>query len=437
MKYRFIIYISTILTLFTACSTENDVTSRVDLPTFPSDENWKEEVMEGASVTVKGFEPGDMVSRTSLVYNGQSLVFGWKSGDKVGLYPTAKDLSSTPDASLDGLLTHEEGPHPSNEPNVYRTKPQMAGQSQFNCAESTSQTTRITNGSSSEFFWDEIVRWSAYCQFKAENGGKGENYMKRFFSFAGQKQDALAEVGEYFDYEDATTQEEKNLHLSKYNESETKASMHLGDFDVLISPETKWEHVSINFQMRHVGAIARIYLKSVEENLVIKNIKLICDKPIFYEEGSFTLFSHPYDASKSDENYGVDLDRSSSGCQIQPEGDAVNMLQLDFDESCVTKKSGNGWGPYVVAYLMMYPITYNPTTDGKLYAYVTAYKQGDDPSKEVYYVSEPLSKKTMKSGKYYQWSSAAQPDDHLPIELTATLLPWQNIVGGSINLGDE
>lgn len=431
MKYRYISYLIALLTLFTACSTENDVTSGVDLPTFPGDENWKEEVMEGASVTVKGFEPGDLVSRTSLIYNGQSLVFSWKSTDWIGLYPTAKDLSSTPGATLDGLYSQSEGPHPSDDPNVYRVKP-LFTQSQFNCVGSTTQTSRITNGSSTEYFWDEIVRWSAYCQYKDEDKVKDNNYIKRHFSFAGQKQGALAEVGEYFDYEDATTEEEKNLHLSRYNESETKASMHLGDFDVLISPETKWENNYINFQMRHIGAIARIYLRSIEENLVIKNIKLICDKPIFYENGFFNLISHPYDEAKKNENYGVDLDQTSTGCQIRPEGDAVNMLQLDFDETCVTKKSGNGWGPYVVAYLMMYPIKYDNTTDGKLYAYVTAYKQGEDSSKELYYVSDPLSSKTMKSGKYYQWSSAAKPDDHLPIELTATLLPWQDIVGSGI-----
>lgn len=444
MKYRYITYIIVLLTLFTACSTENDVTSNVDIPTFPSDENWKEEVMDGASVTVKGFEPGDVTSRTSLVYNGQSLVFGWKLNEQILLYPTAYDLANAPEASTEGLLPQEDYPHPSfeQEPNLWRVDPNGANPSTFFVSqETTSQTTKIENGES-DFFWDDIVRWSAYCQ-KGEtriSSKEPSTYEKRYFRFAGQRQKALAEIGEYFDYEEAETKEDKDAHLNKYHLSEAAASEHLGLYDILISPETQWvDGVRINFQMRHIGAIARIYLKAVEENLVIKDVKLICETPIFHEEGSFTLFSHPYDDTKSSDNYGVDLDRASSGCQIKSEDDAKKMIQLDFDETCVTKKSGSGnRGPYVVAYLMMYPITYNPTTDGYLYAYVTAYKKGDDPSKEIHYVSEPLSKKTMKSGKYYQWSSEAHPDDGLfPIEMTATLKSWQEIVGADIDLDLE
>lgn len=461
MKYSLITYIAVLLAVLSACSTENDIESK-DFPLFPSDKDWTEELMDGASATVKGFEPGDAVTRTSLSYDGQSLVFGWKQGDKLGLYPTAKDLSSILNSNspktvmrkvdgeavqgngtvqegessdnnpiMEGLLPKGQYPHPSNEPNLYRVDPAKSIESPFTCVPTTSQTTRIENGQA-DFVWDDIVRWSAYLPHKPQNEEKGENYIKRYFSFAGQKQKALADVGAYFEAGNAATEDTKNELLNQYHLTEAEASSHLGDFDVMISPETKWtDGVRINFQMRHVGAIARIYLKALEENLTIKDVKLICDKKIFYENGSFTLFSHPY-VNDENNNYGVNLDRNSTDCQIKPEGDPVNKLQLDYAEGCVTKKSSTGaYGPYVVAYLMMYPITYNPTTDGNLFAYVTA---TDSEGKEVHYVSEPLSKKTMKSGKLYQWTSATHPDDGLyPIELTATLLPWQDIVGGGIN----
>lgn len=446
MKYRFITYIIVLLALFTACSTENDVASDIDVPAFPSDDSWTEELMDGASVTVKGFLPGDQTSRTSLVYDGQSLVFGWKLNEQIVLYPTAYDLSKAPaDASKQGLLDQTSSPHPSlaQESNLWRVDPNGANPSTFFVSqETTSQTTKIENGKS-DFFWDDIVRWSAYCQ-KSEtkiSSKEPATYEKRYFSFANQQQKSLADLGEYFDYvyKQGQTQQEKNEHLSKYHLSEANASEHLGTYDVLISPETKWvDGVRINFQMRHIGAVARLYLKVGEENLVIKDVKLICEKPLFYEEGSYTLLSHPYVANE--ENYGVNLNVGTEGCQISTEGvTPVNKLQLDFANNCVTKISGSGnWGPYVVAYLMMYPITYNPTTDGYLYAYVTAYKQGDDPSKEVHYVSEPLSEKTMKSGYYYQWSSVTHPDDGLfPIEMTATLKSWQEIVGADIDLDLE
>lgn len=433
MKYRIITYIVGLLTLFSACSTENDVASNNEFPVFPSDKDWVEEVMDGASATVTGFEPGDAVSRTSLVYDGQRLVFGWKNGDKLGLYPTAKDITNASEEQKQGLLPKETYPHPSIlvEPNLFRVDPQVSQQSCFTCAETSSKTTKITNtNGSSGFFWDDVVRWSAYLPYKTQNEDKGENYLKRYFSFEGQTQKALPEIGEYFDYEDNLGNPTE--HLNKYHLSEVAASEHLGEFDVMISPETKWEEgVRINFQMRHVGAVARLYLKVAEENLTINDVKLICDRKIFYENGSFTLFSHPYVNDEAN-NYGVDLDRiNSTECQISPEGDPVNVLQLDFTETCKTKKTGSySYGPYVVAYLMMYPITYDHTIDGNLFAYVTA---TDSEGKEVHFVSEPLADKTMESGKLYQWTSLTHPDDGLyPIELTATLLPWQDIVGAGI-----
>ncbi len=474
MKYLHITFIISIIAFLSACSTENDLSSDNRFPVFPSDKDWTEELMDGASATVKGFEPGDAASRTSLVYDGQGLVFGWKEGDRLGLYPTAKDLTSLintnapklgmlkavtttetsngsgqegessqdGESSLDseimeGLLSKDDNPHPSlsSEPNLYRVDPKKSKESPFTCVPSSSQTTRIENGSA-DFVWDDVVRWSAYYPYKQQNEENDENYVKRYFSFANQIQKALPNVGDYFEADETNDEGEKAELMNKYHLSESQACEHLGNCDVMISPETKWtDGIRINFQMRHVGAIARIYLRAVEENLTIKDVKLICDKKIFYEQGSFTLFSHPYKNEEAN-NFGVDLDRNSENCQIKSVGDPVNMLKLTYADNCVTKKSTNNiYGPYVVAYLMMYPITYNPTTDGNLFAYVTA---ADSEGNEVHYVSEPLSKKTMKSGKYYQWTSATHPDDGLyPIEMTATLLPWQEIVGADIDLDLE
>lgn len=475
MKYRFITYAICLLTLFTACSTENDVASSPASPSFPSDDLWNEEVMDGASATVKGFTVGDAVSRTSLVFNGQSLIFGWAIDDRLGLYPTAKDLTNWQPAAAklemmrvsegsesvgdagegdasgtegsgnqgnipDGLLSQTEYPHPSlkDNPNIYRVDPEQSPENGFYCEKVSGQTARITNGDG-DFLWDDVVRWSAYrrplATVENESSMQDENYELHHFSFVGQTQKALPKLGEYFDYEDKKG--DANAHLDNYQQSETSACEHLGEFDVLISPETEWvEGKKIHFQMRHIGAVARIYLKVAEENLTIKDVKLICDSKIFYEKGSFTLFSHPYIDDES-KNYGVDLNnRNSSGCQIKPEGAPVNKLQLNFTNTCVTKKTGSGnYGPYVVAYLMMYPITYKQTDHGNLFAYVTATKANGE---EVHYVSEALANKTMESGKYYQWTSATRSDDGLyPIELTATLKPWQEIVGASIDLDLE
>lgn len=401
MKFKYLTYIAIVIAILMACSKENIPT----LPDFPNDDNWKEEIMNGASATVKRFEPGDEVTRSTFNFTGQGYVFGWTAGDKIGLYPT----------------TNNDGP----------VDPEHSSQSLFICQGSSSQTTKI-DYSDGNFVWDEIVRWTAY--FPYSQGKEDETYANRTFSFKNQTQQALPEIGKYFDYEDATNPEDRNKYLNEYQLTEAKACKHLGDFDVMISPETQWvEGTRINFQLRHVGSFARFYLTKIEAGLVIKDIKLICDKAIFYEGGTFNLSSHPYNADAP--NFGVDLNRESDNCQISPSGDPVKMLQLNFTNTCVTKKTGtnNNWGPYVVGYLMMYPITYNPATDGNLFAYVTAYRQGDNSANEIHYVSVPLAAKTMESGKYYQWNAATHPDDGLyPIEMTATLKSWQEIVGAGI-----
>lgn len=470
MKRIYITYLIAILSLLIVSCSNDSLEDTTPSQLFP--DKWEEEVMDGASATIKGFKPGDEVTRTSLSFDSQNLIFGWTSSDRLGLYPTAKDITSLlspsnaktrvgessdgegessndqqigegassgnqqveegsiSDNITAGLLSQADYPHPllSQNPNLYRVDPEVSYQSLFGAVESSSQTTRIVNGAS-DFMWDDVVRWTAYLPY---SNPQSENYEGRLFSFQNQEQNiyqtqtGLPVLGELFDYEDRIGN--VNEHLSKYLLSEKNACDHLGKYDVMISPETEWvDGTRINFKLRHVGAVARVYLKVPEENLVIKDLKLICDKPIFYQGGSFNLISHPYEAQLEDK--GVDFNS-----QIQPDGAPVKMIQLNFSNNCVTKKSGSGnYGPYVVAYIMMYPITYTPATDGNLFAYVTAYRQGDDPSKEVHYVSDPLAGKTMVSGNYYQWTTVTHEQDGLyPIELTATLLPWQDIVGAGI-----
>lgn len=85
----------------------------------------------------------------------------------------------------------------------------------------------------------------------------------------------------------------------------------------------------------------------------------------------------------------------------------------------------------MIAYLMMYPV--DLTKVSELYVYLTA---KDQDGKVKNYRTNNLEKKNLFSGNYYQWMYKALDDEH-PIELTATEIPWQDVVGGSINLGEE
>lgn len=432
------IYITSIIILLLASCSSSDGIEDPNVK-FPSDETWHEEIMDGSSVTIKPFTPGDAFTRSSLIFDSQNLIFGWNAGDKIGIYPTAKDKEKA--GSTDGLLNPETvaDRHVSYEQdhNIWRTDPTKASQYLFiaNNPENGSQTVRITNNNES-FNWDEIVRWSAYYPYSADDIDKNnkpasETYVSRTFDFTNQTQNGLVNISAY--KKGTTGDNTIGATNAEYRASEASACAHLGTKDVMISSEMTWSGTRINFQMRHVGAVIRFYLFAPEEDLIIDNIKLICDSKIFYEKGEFTLKSHPY-VDNATKDYGVNLDLTSDDCQIKPLGEATNMLELKFQENSAKTvyDVSNSYKRYIAAYLMTYPITYNPATHGNLFAYVTAHRASD--SKEVHFVSNALEGKTMQSGRYYQWKSVTHVQDGLyPIELTATLLPWQDIVGSGIN----
>lgn len=425
MKYinlTYLLLFSTLLCL--SCSSDLDNESA--LPLLPGDETWVEKDIEGSSITVKPFLPGDAVSRSSFEFDGQNLVFGWKQGDKVGIYPTATSKYD------EQICMDESHPHPAGD-DVWRIMPNKSQQTQFECSELRgSQTAKLTNENSDEYFKNEQDRWTAYFPYEKVNPDE-VTYEARTFSFENQTQEGLPNMTAFY-YGDGGQPAGSSNTL--YRESEALACKHLGAKDVMISPETEWNSYRINFQMRHVGAVVRLFLLAPEEELVITNIKLICDKPIFYKKGTFTLKSHPYNAS--DENKGVNFNLGDADCQISPivssESGPSKMIELNFkDETAKTYVESTWMKRYVVAYMMIYPVTYNPETDGNLFAYATAYKQNDPTKKEYHFVTNPLSGKVMRPGYYYQWTEMTHPDDGLyPIELTATLLPWQDIVGAGI-----
>lgn len=390
---------------------------------IPGDDEWIDTPMDGASATIRAFEPGDMVTRSSLAFNmgTQEWVFGWQQGDALGLFPTAKDVEKA--ETKDGLID----PHDASK-TIWRVNPTASQQRRFWCQQPyTNQTVRISN-SDPDWQWDDIVRWSAYFAYKSIDPAKN-TYENVPFDYTGQTQRGIADISAY---KKGSPGEASGKNNSVYRASEAKASAHLGKYDIMISPETAWEEgVRINFQMHHIGAIVRLYLLAPKnENLVITNIKLICDKKIFYEKGTFNLISHPY--SSSDKDHGLNISE-----QVKPdEASKTNMISLDFagDDAKTIYDASDSYKRYITAYMMLYPITYTSATDGNLFAYVTAYRQGDTDKKEVHFVSNALENKVLEHGCYYQWTSATHLDDGLyPIELTATLLPWQDIVAGSIS----
>lgn len=413
------------------------------------DMTWEEEVLDGSSVTVKGFEPGDVFTRSTWVFDNQKFIFGWKQGEGVGIFPTAKIAGDVTEEELweeknPGLVKPDANDsstlHPEyksdnrlciiddrfSRPSYFHVESTMA----------TSQTARVLSNNG-DFEWNDSVRWTSF--FPVSLIKQEPCYSNIPFCWESddhiQEQNGIPDISRLV----KSGQSGGVATDAEYLASEQKACQHLADADVLISPEMAWEGQRINFQLRHVGAVARFFLLAPKnENLVVTNLKLICDKKIFYKSGRVTLKSHCYvsDASK---NYGVNLVGDDES-QVTYEGELTNMLQLNFKDGTAKTfyDANDSYKRYIAAYIMMYPITYNAAEDGNLYAYLTAYRQDDTEKKEIHFISSALENKVMKSGKYYQWSTSTKFQDGLyPIELTATLKPWQEIVGGDIEIGLE
>lgn len=402
-----------------------------------------DEEFDGPSVSQSGFLPGDKATRSSFEFDGSKLVFSWSVSDAVGIYTTAakpfvsrattSDGQATSEgesvgetdsgySSNDGLITpteNEETRHPEyDNTGLYYTDPEKQNQTKYVCTgiKEGAQTARIA--SQGGFDWDENSRWTAY--YPCEENPK--KYDAHTFDFSGQKQIGFVNMTAYYSNK-----------MSIYRASEHEACKHIAAADVMISPETSFESGRIRFEMRHIGAVARFFLVLPKDNAYkLEKLQLICESKIFYTKGQYSLKSRPYKANASDGDFGLTLvGANKANTQVQPLGDATNMLELEFDPEKVKIDTEASDGDCLIAYLMMYPITYSQSQHGNLYAYVTAIDPTTD--QEVHFVTKPLADKDMLSGKYYQWTTFANPQDGLyPIELTATLLPWQDIVGSGI-----
>lgn len=405
---------------------------------------------EAPRVHQTDFVPGDEVTRSSFEFDGSKLVFGWEATDKVGIFTTASkpiapttradgetsvndsesDSGSSSDnegasnvVTNDGLIIPDnnrpETIHPEYDAKgLYLADPNKSNQVNYNCIgiKEDAQTAVIFS-SDGGFAWDENSRWTAYYPLKVTS----EKFNNIDFDFSDQTQKGVVDMTAYYNNTDKTT----------YRLSERQACKHISDADIMISPETGLNNGGMFFEMRHVGAIARFFLLLPEKKAYkLQKLELICESKIFYTAGKFSLKSKPYNAAATDGDFGLSLVRNgNTASQVEHTGEPTNRLELKFDQ--LTMNPAKEYGNYLVAYLMMYPITYKSSNHGDLFAYITAIDP--ETGNEVHFVTAPLADKDMISGRYYQWKSRTTEDDGLyPIELTATLLPWQDIVGSGI-----
>lgn len=407
--YSKIITLAFVLSALDACTNDDNATGIED------------ELLNGAYVSKVDFEDGDEDTRSTFVFDANQMVGAWEAGDLVGIYATA---------STDGTPSDEN-----------------AQQSPFKLTASGTGYIYMDFAGAGEYEWTEFKR-TAYFPYDAKNDPTAEpavSYKGIPFSFKGQKQTGGVNMTAYYNGTGSNDETDPNgpgYQNITYKASEAAACAHLGAYDFMIAPEqdyTVHENTGIGyvrFPMNHVGAIARFFLLAPKEKLRINKMRLVASEPVFYTDFTADLSSHnPVSLIEN----GVRGDN----CQITPVGDKTAVLELDFPTTAkpyVTvdyNATTAPYGHYLLAYMMMYPVDLSGVKE--LYLYVEAETldaSGNPTGKIKNYRTSNLEKKVMSSGKYYQWKYKALDDDH-PIELTATVIPWQDVVGGSISTGDE
>lgn len=405
---------------------------------------------QGVVIRRTGFEAGDEPTRSSLIFGEGGLMFSWNVGDEMGMYPTAafprKDTDEKGNTTyiFDGLINanevgksgywHYANTGKTND-SFFLTDPTKQQQTKYRCTvlrqdglyaklEKVSGTSTVN--------WDvhneDTTRWTLYSPYNADYVPKGlggsQNYDKLHFDFKGQIQKGWVNIGAF-----KSPSKPNGYDNPDYKKSEAEACAHLGKKDVLISAETKFSFPNTIFYLRHLGAVARFYMLAPAKDLEMVSLRLICDSKIFYTGGTFDLTSREY---KNDESKGLALVGDDAPLQMSPDkGTLTNNLLLNFEGVEMKYDPKDKYSNYFVAYLMMYPIIYKQEEHGNLFVYVTA---KDKDGNEVNFVTEPLADKTMKSGFYYQWTSRTNEQNGLyPIQMTATLKPWEELVGGDIS----
>lgn len=437
--YRNIPYllVAMLSVLVTGCSGDDIAVSDDSIPA-----DW-----QGVVIRRTGFEAGDEPTRSSLIYGEGGMVFSWNVGDTLGMYPTAAVPRKEPDAegtySFDGLINaNEEGMSGywhyanSNKTNdsFFLTDPTKQQQTKYRCTvlRQDGLYAKLEASGTSTVNWDvqneDIIRWTLYSPYNADyvptGLGGSQNYNNLHFDFNGQTQTGWVNIGAF-----KSPSKPNGYDNPDYKKSEAEACAHLGKKDVLISAETKFNFPNTVFYLRHLGAVARFYMLAPEKDLTMVSLRLICDSKIFYTGGTFNLTSREY---KNDESKGLALVGDDAPLQMSPDkGTLTNNLLLNFEGVEMKYDPNEKYSNYFVAYLMMYPIIYKQEEHGNLFVYVTA---KDKDGNEVNFVTEPLADKTMKSGLYYQWTSRTNEQNGLyPIQMTATLKPWEELVGGDIS----
>lgn len=394
-KNKIYILLIMALSLFACLSCQNNE----DTPVEEEDV----EPSVGAVVPDMILEDEDMfMTRSALVYQKPNMVFSWDSSDQIGVFNIG--IEAAP----------------------YRNTPFYFKRVDYVDANGT--MARFMNGN---FSFSDETYWAA-CSPRTCVYTVPENYDGAGTAISGRT------IASQYDIIQLTYRgqtQTANAHpdgkkpvsgTQGYSiETEAKASSHLGAYDYLISqPAVPDENGFTTFYFDHVGATVRFYVLFPEgafggsgKKGYVTSMKVIDENADFVTDVKLGIKKHP----KSE-----DVNTAEKSYEEKEAPAKVNNITLYL-------KSENGGGVmvpdhgYLVTYMQVYPTLVG---EGKCHLEFTVMVDGV----KKYFRSQPLPAKTFNAGHVYMWQTQSFDT---PIELTATLTPWQDIHGGTISTGDE
>lgn len=352
-------------------------------------EDSENEPQVGCEVSDFLMEDAMDMTRSSYIYEKSgNMRFDWQSGDRIGVFNVSvgENAEVFPFSFREGSAIHEG-----------------------NMAKA-----RFIN---SNYSFNHEQYWVAYCPYLCNNTANGRTKVTKYndinLTYTGQNQLVNA------------TDDGKNpkeLTEARRIEVETQACKHIGEYDYLISGWSQPDETEFTtFHFQHVGGVVRFYLRFPEGSFggagkvgTVKSMRVVCKENKFASDARLAI--KPYSAT----------------------GSSYEVLSATKTDNQLLTFGQNGTGvtvpdhAYFIAYMQFFPFELD-LNSCKIYFTVLV-----DGVERYFVTKETLPSKDtvakLGAGQAVQWSTG---DFFEPIELTATLTPWQDIYGGTISTGDE
>lgn len=370
---KYLFYISTILLI-----------SGWTLVSCQSEDSLAEEHTESDVVFFvpdKVLEDANTRASYSLV-GGSKMVYSWDTNDQIGVFNVSQIENST-----NMEFTYKPNSSLVKDNGVYA---------------------RFSN----DDFSFEPYFWVAYAPYTCyDDGGNRKKILKYNdikLTYSGQRQTVNAVPNGQHPKEDK----------DYTDDSEKAACQYLVNYDYLISAPTKPEEGSkMTFPFQHLGSTVRFFIQFPEGGFgggtgYVKGMRIVSKAGTPFKSDVELTLKH---CTKAD-------DSSFEVKSTTPSNE--QYLNLTNDEGQGIAVPDNG---YLISYMEFYPCT---VADKTCFLYLTVDVNGVEKN----FRSELLPAKTIVAGKLYQWKPTAFDT---PIELTATLATWQEIIAEDIDVNLE